>query len=153
MTVAVNTARFGARDAQPLDDLMGGAGDILKGLFDKPATKELPAFAQAAIEDQKLMRSAAARIFAPGSEGEQLLDYLCDAMIRRPVFVTQLGVDPMQALSYGAFREGQAAAIFYLLALVAEGRSEQPPQREGNHAHKNTRVRIKRRQPRPRRRG
>lgn len=152
MSVAVSSARFGARDAQPLDDLMAGAGDILKGLFDKPATTQLPAFAQAAIEDQKLMRAAAARIFAPGSDGEQLLDYLCDAMIRRPVFVTQLGVDPMQALSYGAFREGQAAAIFYLLALVAEGRSEQPPQREGNHAHSNKRVRPKSRSTRRRKR-
>lgn len=142
---AVDPARFGARQAQPLDGLMADARDVLKGLFDKPAAAELPPFARAALEAQQQVQGIAARKLGD-ADGEALLEHLCDVMLRRPVFVTQLGVDPQQALMFGAFREGQAAAIFYLLALVAEGRSEQPPTREGPHANRSSR---RRRRPPP----
>lgn len=137
----VNPARFGGRQAQPLDDLVADAKDVLAGLFDKPETKDLPPFAQAAIAAQAQVRGAAARMFE--GEGEALLEHLCDVALRRPVFVTQLGIDPQQALLYGAFREGQAAMIYYLLQLIAEGRSEQAPSREASHETKSSRRRIR----------
>lgn len=146
MTVPIiNPASFGPRQAQPLEQLMGDAKSAVEDLFGKTDPKDMPAFARAAIENTERIRGIAARLFAPGTEGEQLLEALCDATLRRPVFITQLGVDPMQALMYGAFREGQGAAIFLLLAWIAEGRSEQPPQREGESNANN--VRKRRRKP------
>jgi hypothetical protein len=127
----VSPPRFGPRQAQPLDNLMGDAKDILEGLFAaKPDTKDLPPAARIAIETTQRIRAIAARKFAD-AEGEELLEALCDATMRRPVFITQLGLPSDQVLSLGQFREGTAAGIYLLLAWIAEGRSEQPPQREG----------------------
>lgn len=132
MSAAVNPARFGARAAQPLDDFTRDAKSVLEGLFGQSSEKDLPAFARAQIEATRKVREAAARIAAT-ADGADLLEALCDATLRRPVFVTQFGVDPQQALLMGAFREGQNAAIFMLLAWIAEGRSERPVNREGSH--------------------
>lgn len=125
--------RFGARDAQPLGDFAGNAKDVLEGLFGPSSRKDLPPFAQAAIEANERIRAIAARKFGD-AEGEELLEALCDATLRRPTFITQLGLPADQVLSVGQFREGMGATVFLLLAWMAEGRSEQPPQREGNHA-------------------
>ncbi|WP_398468536.1 hypothetical protein [Tardiphaga sp.] len=130
--VAISSSRFGTRDAQPVDDFIGGAKDILKGLFGDADSKDLPVFAQAAIENTKRVREIAARKFGD-AEGEELLEALCDAVLRRPTFITQLGMPPDQVLAQGQFREGMSATVFLLLAWIAEGRNEQPPQREGNH--------------------
>lgn len=135
---ALNPARFGPRDAQPLDGFIADAKSIVEGLFGQAKEKDLPPFAQAAIEEQERIRAIAARLFG-SRDGEDLLEALCDACLRRPVFVTQIGVDPMQALAYGAFREGQAAAVYLLLAWIAEGRSEQAPNREGTSHARSTR--------------
>lgn len=144
---AVSPAMFGARQAQPLDHSMADAREMLAGLFDKPNAKDLPPFARAALEQTARVRSIAARLFAPGSDGEELLEALCDTTLRRPTFVTQLGVPSDQVLAVGQFREGMAATIYLLLAWIAEGRSEQPPQREGDVHVTQRRGRSRRRRP------
>lgn len=131
--VAISQNRFGARDAQPLDGFMGGARGIIEDLFGKNNPNDLPPMARAAIEQTSRVREIAARLFAT-ADGEELLEALCDATVRRPTFLTQAGMPADQVLALGSFREGQAATVFLLLAWIAEGRSEQPPQREGNHA-------------------
>lgn len=131
--VAINPNRFGARDAQPLDSFMGSAKDVLEGLFGKADPNDIPPMARAAIEQSSRVRAIAARLFGT-PDGEELLEALCDATVRRPAFLTQAGMPADQVLALGSFREGQAATVFLLLAWIAEGRSEQPPQREGNHA-------------------
>lgn len=141
--VAVNPASFGPRQAQPLENFMTDAKSIVEGLFGKTDPKDLPPMAQAAIEARARIRSIAAQTFPVGAAAEQLLEHLADAMLRRPFMIVQPGVPLDQAALYGAKREGQADAIYYLLALIAEGRSEQAPQREG--AHENTQSLRKRR--------
>lgn len=136
--VAMNPSYFGARDAMPLDRFVGDARHVVESLFGKSSVEDLPPAARLAIEQQERIHALAARIFAPGTDGEELLEALCDATLRRPVFVTHLGVDPMQALAAGAHREGQNAAIYLLLAWIAQGRGEPQPQREGPH-HASTR--------------
>lgn len=128
--VAIDSNRFGARDAQSLDGFAGSARDVLEGLFGKTSSKDLPPFAQAAIENTKRIRSLAAAKFGD-ADGEELLEALCDVTLRRPTFITQAGMPSDQVLALGQFREGMAATVFLLLAWIAEGRSEQPPQREG----------------------
>lgn len=130
--VAINQSRFNARDAQPVDNFMGSAKDILHGLFGDADKKDLPAFAQAAIENTTRIREIAARKFGD-ADGEELLEALCDVTLRRPMFITQAGMPTDQVLALGQFREGMSAMVFLLLAWIAEGRSEQPPQREGSH--------------------
>jgi hypothetical protein len=148
--VAIAPNRFGARDAQPLDSYFGSAKDVLQGLFGDNGNKDMPPFAQAAIEQTARIRAIAARKFGD-AEGEELLEALCDATLRRPTFITQMNMPPDQVLAIGQFREGMGAAVFLLLAWIAEGRSEQPPQREGSHA-KSTRERKPRRAaPKPKR--
>jgi hypothetical protein len=139
--VAIGQNRFGARDAQPLDNYVGSAKDVLQGLFGDNGVKDMPPFAQAAIEQNDRIRAIAARKFGD-AEGEELLEALCDATLRRPVFITQMNMPPDQVLALGQFREGMGATVFLLLAWIAEGRSEQPPQREGSHA-KSTRAKRK----------
>lgn len=131
--VAINQNRFGARDAQPLDSFMGSAKDVIEGLFGRSDPNDIPPMARAAIEQSQRVREIAARLFAT-PDGEELLEALCDATVRRPTFLTQAGMPADQVLAMGSFREGMAATVFLLLAWIAEGRSEQPPQREGNHA-------------------
>ncbi len=131
--VAVSPSRFGARDAQPLDSYLAGAGQLVEDLFGKSNPNDLPPMARAAIEQTQRVRVLAARLFGT-PDGEELLEALCDATVRRPTFLTQAGMPADQVLALGSFREGQAATVFLLLAWIAEGRSEQPPQREGNHA-------------------
>lgn len=123
---------FGARQAQPLSGFQTDAKSILDGLFSAPNAKDMPPMARAAIEQTQRIRAIAARKFGD-AEGEELLEALCDATLRRPVFITQMGIPADQVLAMGQFREGMGAAVYLLLAWVAEGRNEQPPQREGNH--------------------
>lgn len=127
-------ASFGARQAQPLDGLSADARGVLEGLFGKPDPADIPALAQAAIDAQARIRGIAARLFG-SAEGEELLEFLCDHAMRRPFLIVQPNVSAEFATLYAAKREGQAEMIYFLLALIAEGRSEQAPSREGqNHA-------------------
>jgi len=131
--VAVNPNRFGTRDAQPMGSFLGDAKSVLEGLFGPSDKKDLPALAQAQIEATQRVRSIAARIFG-APEGEELLEALCDAALRRPFTLPPTAATADQRLAYADQREGQAQIVFMLLAWIAEGRSEQPPQREGSHA-------------------
>lgn len=76
-------------------------------------------------DERRRLAEAAARIFR-GSDGELVLGHLKKATLDRVIFVTQLGVDPKQALLYGAFREGQNALFVALAQLIAEGRGTRP---------------------------
>ena len=131
--VAINQNRFGTRDAQPLGNFLGDAKSVLEGLFGPTDNKDLPAMAQAQIEATKRVREIAARKFGD-ADGEELLEALCDAALRRPFTLPPQAFSAEQRLAYADQREGQAQMIFMLLAWIAEGRSEQPPQREGSHA-------------------
>jgi hypothetical protein len=131
--VAINPNRFGARDAQPIGNYFSDAKSMLEGLFGSASNKDLPLFAQAAIEQTARIRAIAARLFG-SADGEELLEALCDATLRRPTFITQMGMPADQVLAMGQFREGMGATVFLLLTWIAEGRQEQAPQREGNHA-------------------
>jgi hypothetical protein len=134
---AVSEARFGARDAQPLDQLVGDARDVLEGLFGKVDTKDLPMAARIAQERLARIRSIAARLFS-GPDGTELLEALCDATVRRPITLGPYGKTADEVAMYAKQREGQNETVFLLLAWIAEGRSEQPPQREGQtHAPQN----------------
>lgn len=127
---AISPARFGPRNAQPLDGISFDAKSILEGLFDAPTAKNMPPFARAAIEQNERIRGIAARKFGD-VEGEELLEALCDVTLRRSTFITQMGMPSDQVLAMGQFREGMAATVYLLLAWIAEGRSEQQPTREG----------------------
>ncbi|MGY3392940.1 hypothetical protein ACVWW6_005531 [Bradyrhizobium sp. USDA 3311] len=131
--VAINQNRFGTRDAQPLGSFLGDAKDVLEGLFGTSDKKDLPALAQAQIEATQRVRAIAARLFGT-PEGEELLEALCDATLRRPFTLPPVAAGAEQRLAYADQREGQAQTIYMLLAWIAEGRSEQQPQREGSHA-------------------
>jgi hypothetical protein len=131
--VAINQNRFGTRDAQPLGQYFGDARSVLEGLFGPSSEKDLPAMAQAQIEATKRIRAIAARKFGD-ADGEELLEALCDAALRRPFTLPPHSASAEQRLAYADQREGQAQVVFMLLAWIAEGRSEQPPQREGSHA-------------------
>jgi hypothetical protein len=127
---AVNPSRFGARQAQPVDALMGDARDILEGLFSKPDPKDMPMEARIEAERLERIRGIAARKFGD-AEGQELLEALCDATVRRPVMIVLPGVKLEDAALYASKREGQNDTLFLLLAWIAAGRSERPPQREG----------------------
>lgn len=131
--VAINQNRFGTRDAQPLGNFIGDAKSVLEGLFGPSDNKDLPAMAQAQIDATKRVREIAARKFGD-ADGEELLEALCDAALRRPFTLPPQAFPAEQRLAYADQREGQAQMVFMLLAWIAEGRSEQPPQREGSHA-------------------
>lgn len=131
--VAINPNRFGTRDAQPLGSFLGDAKSVLEGLFGPSDKQDLPAMAQAQIEATQHIRAIAARKFGD-ADGEELLEALCDAALRRPFTLPPIAATAEQRLAYADQREGQAQVVFMLLAWIAEGRSEQPPQREGSHA-------------------
>lgn len=133
MTGPAVPASYGPREAEPIENFTTDARSILDGLFGKPDPKDLPTLARAAVENVERVRAIAARKFAD-DDGQVLLEALCDATLRRPFFITQLGMTIDQTAMLGAFREGSAAATYLLLSWIAEGRKEQPPEREANHA-------------------
>lgn len=72
---------------------------------------------------RRQLAEATARVFA-SEDGRVLFEHVKAATIDRVTFVTQLGVDPQQALSYGAFREGQNALFVAIAKLAHEGRRD-----------------------------
>lgn len=120
---------YGPRAAQPLENMMPDARNILQGLFASVDPKDLPPDAQMAVEKKRRVAAAAARLFA-SADGREVLEALADATVRRPVQVIVPGVTAEWAALYAAKREGQNEALYLLLAWMAEGRGEQAPQRE-----------------------
>jgi len=74
-------------------------------------------------EQRRRLAEATARILE-SEDGRLLFGHLKAATIDRVIFVTQLGVDPQQALLYGAFREGQNALYVAIAKLAHEGRRD-----------------------------
>lgn len=114
-----------------LEDLMRGAAsadwswfeDVEKRMGQQPSTET------EALRSR--LAAAASRIFDT-DDGRLVLQTLVDVTLLRSIFVTQIGIDPMQAYAFGAFREGQNALATQLLRLIAEGRGEAPPQPREN---------------------
>lgn len=141
---AISQARFGARNAQPLDDLMKDARSIAAGLFDQANPDDMPLEARQEQERVARVRAIAARKFGD-DDGLELLEALCDATVRRPITLGPIGKTCEEVALYARQREGQNETLFMLLAWIAEGRSEQPPQREGKiHADTKLATRNKR---------
>jgi hypothetical protein len=130
MTSPLIPPRFTPRVAQPLDNLVENARDVIAGLFDAPDPKDLPAAAREQIEHRKRICAIAARKFAD-ADGIALLEALCDDTIRRPLVLVTPNMQRDTALLYAAQREGQNQTLYILLNMIAEGRGEQTTQREG----------------------
>lgn len=76
-----------------------------------------------AREARQRLAEAAARLFA-SEDGLLVFGHIKAATLDRVTFVTQLGIEPNQALLYGAFREGQNALYVALAKLAHEGRQD-----------------------------
>ena len=72
--------------------------------------------------------AALAAAWADTPVGAAILEFLADISVRRPVFLPGLG---QEAVAYVAHREGQNNLFWQLVQLIAIGRSETPPAREG----------------------
>ena len=115
-------ASFGAREAQPLD--------VLQQLAKTGGWKFFEAddrLSTAPLEDDAAQLANDARLVFETEQGRRVLEWLADTTVRRPVW--SYGIQ--DAMAYVAMREGQNAVFFNLLKLLAFGREEKPPQREG----------------------
>lgn len=74
-------------------------------------------------EDQKTIARAWAR-FARSPDGKRALELLFDSTLRRTVFFTSLGLDPMSMAVFGAFREGQNALAHEIARQIGLGNAE-----------------------------
>ena len=125
-------AAFGPREAQPLSGLQAFAaaqgwdffGDKLNG----PDVEARSASTAALEADAVELGKDAAALFET-RQGRAVLEWLCDVTVRRPAWFFGLPRD--QADLYMAMREGQNGLLFTLLKLIASGREEKPPQRQG----------------------
>jgi hypothetical protein len=117
-------ASYNARKAQPLDLMMKQAG-ISEGWdwFDPQlSSEELKAF----LDESQRVAPIFARVFE-SDDGRKVLEHLCDITVRRPLWV--FGMPDGE--KYAALREGQNGLIWTILKLLAMGRMELPPYREG----------------------
>ena len=118
---------YGARQAQPLDDMIGGAKGW--GFFDDPDPKaERGTWQESEKEAVEAAARAAAAVMAT-RQGKILVEFLADITVRRPMFFVQMPAGEREA--YAALREGQNGLFYTLLALVAQGRQEQQTVRKG----------------------
>ncbi|MCW2317471.1 hypothetical protein M2322_003030 [Rhodoblastus acidophilus] len=118
--------RYGARQAMPLqgflDQTEGVDLDAILGKLEgTPAVSN-----ELALERERVAKLAAAWAATP--EGAAILEFLADVSVRRPVFLPGLGAE---AVAYVAHREGQNNLFWQLVQLIAIGRDETPPAREG----------------------
>lgn len=114
-------------------DLIAGAAGAGWDWFDKVEAVfgDTSKLSPEPSDQRRRLAEAAARVLA-GDDGFLLFSHLKAATIDRVTFVTQIGVDPQQALLYGAFREGQNALFVAIAKLAHEGRNdpaETAPQR------------------------
>lgn len=123
---------YSARTAMPIEGAGGfvnQADQLLKDLFGGDP-EQLRAALKAQQDVNQGIKEACARVAAT-PDGQAMLEWLCDATLRRPTFLALVDLDPMRCFAHGVFREGQNAVVFLLLKAIAEGRQEPPPQREG----------------------
>ncbi len=126
-----NPTSFGPREAQPIDNMLSqlaaNGWDFFGDKLNGPDVTAARAWSQQLENDAIQRASDAAAIFGT-VEGWRVLEWLCDITVRRPIWIMNVS----EPLSYAAMREGQNAIVYTLLRLIAEGRKEQPPQRQGS---------------------
>jgi hypothetical protein len=88
--------------------------------------------AKARTERGERVAANLARLYGVDASFREALDYLLDTTLRRATFTAQLGLDPLQAYSFGVFREGQNSFAVALLKLIAIGKKEPARQEERN---------------------
>jgi hypothetical protein len=120
---------MGAREIQPAESILESEG--WKGITEAPRNdlaREIgKAFAEIDAEKRRDAARAAAIIFETPSL-RPFLELVSDFTLRRPTFLPGFGPE---ALPYAAGREGCNITTWLMWCLVAEGRSETPPHREG----------------------
>lgn len=126
-----NPTSFGPREAQPIDNmisqLMASGWEFFGDKLSGPDVDTSRAWSRQLEADAIQRASDAAAIFGT-VEGRRVLEWLCDVTVRRPMWIMNVS----EPLTYAAMREGQNAIVYILLRLIAEGRKEQPPQRQGS---------------------
>lgn len=110
---------------QSTEDLISGAAAAGWDWFDRAEALfgDRSALSDRQEDKRRRLAEAAARVLE-SDDGRLLFSHLKAATIDRVTFVTQLGVDPQQALLYGAFREGQNALFVAVAKLAHEGRQD-----------------------------
>lgn len=116
---------YGAREAQPLDTIMARLDDVLGQIDLGNITRESP---KPSAEDEAV--AAAAARLAGTADFRLLLEWLADKTVRRP---SALGaeLDPARGWAMAQRREGANDILFLLMALIAHGRGQSIPAREG----------------------
>jgi hypothetical protein len=119
-------ARFGAREAQPLEGFLASTKQFdLDKLLERADQ-----FGTVAIE--KELAAARAQVAAQWREIAEkypaAIEWLCDISLRRPVHLPMLGAEGQL---YAAHRDGANALAWQIIQAIAEGRDQPPPMREG----------------------
>lgn len=118
---------YGERQALPLDAFRQQLDQMLAGVnLDGALALQQPDLTQDQLQAAKIC----ARLFNT-REGKILLEFIADNSVRRPQALPPIGTDPVQAYLQVQRRAGQDDMFFFLLKLIATGREEQPPAREG----------------------
>ena len=116
------------RRALPLDAMRARLDQMLGHIdLDALLSGQSP---QAPDPLQRAAAHQAAQLFA-GPEGQDLLEYLADATVRRPTVLPPLSCDPERAYAQMQRRAGQDDVFWFLLRLIAMGREQEPINREG----------------------
>lgn len=114
------------------EKLIGGAAKGGWEWFDQfqDDVKDKVTLEQDRTEDKRKAIAVAWSDFAKTPGGEKALDALFDVTLRRAVFFTSLGVDPMSVAQFGAFREGQNSVAQTIALMIAAGRGDTIKKRE-----------------------
>ena len=127
MTQPAIPARYGPREAQPLDAMLGQAGAADFDVYERALGTDKDAIKPPPLDEVSAEAArSAARLFAT-EDGRRVVEFLADVSVRRPVLFHGI---PDPAL-YAMMREGQNGLFYTLLKLIAAGREETPPTREG----------------------
>lgn len=121
-------ASFGARQAVPTDLLENALRDIdidamLEQLSGRLDTRGRSDFVEQQSEARARIAALAAE-FAASTHYKPLWEWMLDITLRRPVSIWGLGDDRFE---YVERREGGNAVMWQIIAAVAEGRGEMPP--------------------------
>lgn len=122
-------ASFGPREAQPVANMMEQAQaegwDFFNAKLGADVNRTRASTESAEGDIAQLAHDA--RLLFETEQGRRVLEWLADISVRRPIWF----MGAPDALQYVAMREGQNGLFFTLLKLIAAGREEKPPQREG----------------------
>lgn len=97
--------------------------DLMSGRRTDPAAL----FASEDAAERLRVARAAARLWADETY-RPLIEWLLDTTLRRPISIWGLGEAKSEYIDR---REGANSVVWQLLRMVAEGRNEEPPTREG----------------------